>query len=341
MWYKRSESLKRFAFFYCSIALSSAFGSLAAYGIGHMGGDAGYAGWRWIFIVEGAVTAFLAIPFYFLIPDFPETSKWLKPEQKAFIKARLASEDGKAALERPMRPKDILDMLLDWKVWAAGFLYLGLAASAYSYSFFSPTIVRQFGISAINTQLYLVGPWAGAWVLGMLTAFTSDRLKRRWIFILLGCLISISGTATLLATSKRKRVNLQYGMMFLFIMGNYMALPVTVCWFSMNLVGHHRRAVGTAFQIGIGQVGGIIAVYTFIQKDAPRYLKGYGLCVALNGFAMVMATAYAAGCWFDNKRKDKIARSQGGEGVLAVADTADKQEKEELGDRALEHRYMI
>jgi hypothetical protein len=28
-------------------------------------------------------------------------------------------------------------------------------------------------------------------------------------------------------------------------------MPITICWFNMNLGGHHRRAIGSAWQIGV------------------------------------------------------------------------------------------
>ena len=32
-------------------------------------------------------------------------------------------------------------------------------------------------------------------------------------------------------------------------MGTYTAMPIVVCWFNMNLGGHHRRSVGSAWQV--------------------------------------------------------------------------------------------
>lgn len=340
MWYRRNEALKRFSFFYNSISLAGAFGGLAAYGIGHMEGLRGYGGWRWIFIVEGAVTAFLGFIFFFLLPDFPEDAKWVSPSERTIIQKRLAADQGSSALQRPMSLKDVKDMFSDWKVWIAGFLYFGCATPGYAYAFFSPTIIKQFGYSAVTTQLYSIAPWAGAWVFGMMTAFVSDRVRHRFGFILMGMCISIIGTAVLLGTGLHN-VHLRYGMLFMFIMGIYAALPVIVCWFNMNLGGHHRRAIGGAWQIGIGQAGGIVAVYTFLQKDAPKYVPGYSVCLAFDVFTMLMAVAYFFGCWSENKKRDKIMRSQNGEGVHSAHMIGDRQEKEDLGDRALDYRYMI
>ena len=53
MWYTREEALRRFAIFFNSVTLAGAFGGLLASGIENMNGIRGYAGWRWIFILEG------------------------------------------------------------------------------------------------------------------------------------------------------------------------------------------------------------------------------------------------------------------------------------------------
>jgi hypothetical protein len=56
--------------------------------------------------------------------------------------------------------------------------------------------------------------------------------------------VSIAGFGILLG--EHKNVKVEYAALFLVVMGTSSAGPVIVCWFNMNLSGHHRRAVGTA-----------------------------------------------------------------------------------------------
>ena len=88
-------------------------------------------------------------------------------------------------------------------------------------------------------------------------------------------------------------------------------MPVIVCWFSMNLAGHHRRAIGVAWQIGFGNIGGIIATYCFIATDSPKFTKGYAICI---GFVMVSAIScclYFAALVMENRRREKAVRDVG------------------------------
>lgn len=50
-----------------------------------MDGVGGYRGWRWIFIIEGLLTVLATGIGLLCIPDYPENSKFLKPEGKEYM----------------------------------------------------------------------------------------------------------------------------------------------------------------------------------------------------------------------------------------------------------------
>ena len=116
MWYKRSEAQKRFSFFFSSTSLAGAFSGLLAAALSNMNGIRGYQAWRWIFIIEGLLTIAVSLFFFLVIPDFPESSKFLTEREKAFVKSRTEEDQGKAALERPINFGDVLNFFKDYKV---------------------------------------------------------------------------------------------------------------------------------------------------------------------------------------------------------------------------------
>jgi MFS family permease len=126
MWYRRAEAQKRYSLFFSSTTLAGAFGGLLASGIGKMEGLRGYRGWRWIFILEGVLTCVVAIIFWFMIPDFPEDAKWLKEDERVYVKRRLEVDQGKSALDRPITFKDVVNIFKDYKILIGGFMYFGL-----------------------------------------------------------------------------------------------------------------------------------------------------------------------------------------------------------------------
>ena len=70
-WYQRHECGLRLALFFSAATAAGAFGGLLARGIGEMKGTAGYAGWSWIFIIEGLLTIVVAAFAYWVIIDTP------------------------------------------------------------------------------------------------------------------------------------------------------------------------------------------------------------------------------------------------------------------------------
>lgn len=329
MWYKRSEAQKRYTFFFNSTTLAGAFGGLLASAIGKMDGFSGYRGWRWIFILEGVLTCVVSFFLFFLLPDFPEEAKWLTPEERAFVRARLREDQGRSARDRPITLSDVGRVFRDPKVIVGGFMYFGLIVPAYGYAYFSPVIIRSYGYSPIQTQLHSVPPYTAAFGFAMFIAWASDRLRHRFAFTVLPILTCVAGLGALLAVFGAP--DTQYGMLFLVAMGCYSAMPVVVCWFNMNLGGHHRRAVGSAWQIGFGNIGGIIAVYAFLAKDAPRYTNGYAICIGFSCLSLLCCALYGALCWRDNRNRDRGGRD------LSLTE----YEKTELGDLNPDYRYQL
>jgi MFS family permease len=326
MWYRRHEAQRRYSFFFNSTTLAGAFGGLLASAIGKMDGMRGYAGWRWIFILEGTLTCVVSFFFFFWLPDFPERSNWLTAEEKIYVTARLEADQGKSAVERKITVRDVGNVFKDFKVVLGGLSYFSLIVSAYGYAYFSPAIIQGYGYSPIQTQLHSVPPWAAAFCFSMFVAYCSDKTRHRYAFILIALAATITGFAILLGVHTNTHV--EYGALFLVSSGAYTAMPLIVCLFNMNLGGHHRRAVGSAWQVGFGNVGGIIAVFIFLKGDAPRYTKGYAICMAFAVFAVITSTIYLFMCMAQNrKRKNEVS-------------TLTETEKMELGDRSPNYRYM-
>ncbi|KAJ4294480.1 High-affinity nicotinic acid transporter [Kalmusia sp. IMI 367209] len=329
MWYRRHEAQKRYTFFFSSTTLAGAFGGLLASAIGKMDGMRGYRGWRWIFILEGVLTMVVSFFFFFLLPNFPEEVKWLTEDERAFVRARLQIDQGKSARERPIKLADVGRVFKDIKVIVGGFMYFGLIVPAYGYAYFSPAIIQSYGYSPIQTQLHSVPPWAAAFGFAMIVAWFSDRLKHRFLFCIFPICVAITGFCILITVHNHREV--QYAALFLVAMGAYTAMPVIVCWFNMNLGGHHRRAIGSAWQVGFGNIGGIIAVYAFLKRDAPKYIPGYSICLAFVALSALSCLTYFILCKLANRSREKSARDVG----------LTEYEKTELGDLNPDYRYLL
>lgn len=60
----------------------------------------GLAGWRWLFIIEGAITALVAFVGFWGLPNTPLTTRWLKPEERQLAHNRMERDKIGDSLEQ-------------------------------------------------------------------------------------------------------------------------------------------------------------------------------------------------------------------------------------------------
>lgn len=137
-WYTRKEMQLRVTILNTGNLAAQGFGGLIAAGIlSNMEGDAGLRAWRWLFVVEGAITIALAGVALFILPDYPGTTKWLTQEQRRVAEDRLALDNGlaggSAEDEDVTAWQGLVMACKDIKVWLLGLAYhatiMGLSVS--------------------------------------------------------------------------------------------------------------------------------------------------------------------------------------------------------------------
>jgi MFS family permease len=131
-WYVREELAFRQGLFFSAASMAGAFSGLLAYAIAQMDGVGGYAGWRWIFILEGLLTVVVAVAAFFLLYDFPDTAKFLTTEEKAWVIHRLKYQGSKLS-GRNVAESDHFQ----WKYVRKGQLYF-VKSQSYANSIHSP-----------------------------------------------------------------------------------------------------------------------------------------------------------------------------------------------------------
>ncbi|PGH05375.1 hypothetical protein AJ80_08343 [Polytolypa hystricis UAMH7299] len=322
MYYKRHELQLRFNFWFSASILAGAFSGLFAYAVANMDGIGGYSGWRWIFIVEGLITVVFAVAAKFLIVDWPETAKFLTEEERALLISRLAGESKDANMSRLDKPA-LKRSFSDLKIYIGIIMYFGIVNTGYAFSFFTPTILRQLGWTAIHAQVMSIPIFLFATVTTMLTAVLSDRMRHRFGFIIFGCLIASIGYIILLV-QERVAIGVRYFSLFTVISGAFIAHPICMTWLLNNMSGHYKRAIGSSMQIGFGNAGGLIASNIFLDNEKPLYRTGFGVSFALMWLAGLMAIVFL----FYLRRENRI-RERGGRDYLL---DLPERELENLGD---------
>ncbi|WP_250452532.1 MFS transporter [Caballeronia sp. ATUFL_M2_KS44] len=150
----------------------------------------GLAGWKWVFIVEGLPACVLGIVTFFVLRDRLDDAEWLTDEEKAAVKADLASEVVVQADHSAGLVRQILANPLNYLV---AFLFFTAICSNYLLFFWLPTIVKESGVaSLVNVGLLTAIPLGMGFVGAVVLSWSSDKLKeRRWHLALCFCLIAL------------------------------------------------------------------------------------------------------------------------------------------------------
>lgn len=264
-WYTRQELTKRIAWFYGGVALANMFGGLIAAGVlDNLDGRNGIAGWRWLFIVNGSISMAFAISCIFIIPNFPQTTKWLTDEQKAYALWRLkndATEDDDSTSTSIWQGLKLA--LVDYRIYIFILLqHLSILSQTFQYLF--PSIVLTLGYGRIETLLLTVPVWFATWCAALAVTWSADRTSDRSIHII--CLLTVSAVGNAIVGGTTS-VGARFFGMFLMPMGAVSAFQIIVAWVANSFIRPMvKRSAAIAICNAIGNCASIYGTYFYPGK---------------------------------------------------------------------------
>ena len=175
-WFIREDRAKATSNFMGAIPLSFVIGSpIAGWILGHSW--FGFAGWRWLFVLEGMPAIVGGMVAYFFLADWPRDAAWLAPDRRRWIEEKLEEEKpvGAQVTTAGQALKSPAVLLLASMTF---FNYLPL----YAIVFWLPTMLkRQSGFSDFRLGLLGAIPYAVAFLVMQVNGWHSDKnCERRW-----------------------------------------------------------------------------------------------------------------------------------------------------------------
>ncbi|KAF5853186.1 hypothetical protein GGP41_001753 [Bipolaris sorokiniana] len=310
-WYTRKELPSRIATFYSGYTLSSAFGGLIAAGIvDGMEGLGGYPSWRWIFIIEGALTIIMAFGGYMLLPNYPSNTSFLSAEETAMAQWRLEREnDGVADKVEESVFTGLKQAFSDPKVPLLVFIQT-CAVVSMSFTYFFPSIVKTLGFPRVQTLLLTAPPYFLAFFFSILNSWHSGRTGEHCFHIVTACVISAVGQIISMSTHQ---TGPRYFAMFLQAMGSFSAFQLILPWVSATVARPKaKRAVTLALATAVSNATNIATAYLYPEWSAPLYRMG---CIVLTVALLCCAAASLILRFWLQKLNRKSDQAIGVEGV--------------------------
>lgn len=175
-----------------------------AFGLIRLDGVNGLEGWRWLFIVEGLMSAATGIATFFLLPNDFETAYFLNEEDRKLMRLRMQASAQYADTD-PFDIKEVWKTLRDPKSWLTSLNQIAVNICSFGFSTFLPTIIKTFGYDSVKTQLLTVPVYIWASVFYLVIAHLSDRVCLRAVFMVPLCLITAVGYAMMLGINVHAR----------------------------------------------------------------------------------------------------------------------------------------
>ncbi|GGY79105.1 MFS transporter [Streptomyces olivaceoviridis] len=268
---------------------------LSAYIIQYADGMGGLAGWRWMFLLEGAPTIVIGLFLLRFLTDSPATADWLSAEEKAaLLRVTAAQQTEERTDEKPTTGvRDILERLRDLRLvtlsMAVGLLWVGFAA----ITAFLPLIVAGFAehthtrLSLVQTGLLSGLVYVPAALVALAWVSSSDRRDERVKHVVWGALLAAAGTV--LAVNAPNLWLTLLGTVLL-TSGIYAALFLVWQIPVAHLRGPVALSVGIAMTTTLGNVGSFLAPYIvgWLRDSTGNFDSGlYFIAVSLVACAVV------------------------------------------------------
>ncbi len=188
-WYRYEDRAKAVALFMSALPVAQLVGAPLSGLIMERVTWYGWAGWQWVFILEGIPAIIFGFITIFYLTDRPHQAKWMPEEERKWLSEELERERHE---KKKARPVSTWQALHQREVVMLLTVYFLAVNAYYGFTFWLPSILRDSGVAVLTVTLISVIPFSLGLVAMLLVGWDSDKTgERRWhtaLPILVACL---------------------------------------------------------------------------------------------------------------------------------------------------------
>jgi D-galactonate transporter len=280
-WYPAHRRARIVAIFMSGVAVAGVVGGpLSGWIMSRFAGQAGLAGWQWLFLLEGLPAVALGVLTLAFLDDGIDDATWLADEDKALLKQELA-RDGEPRAQWGLR-----HVFGSSRVWILALVYFLLVMGLYGVGFWLPQLIRNTGVQdVLDIGLLTAIPYGIAAVSMIAAARHSDQTGERRLHLALAAFIGAA--ALLVSTHYANDPVLALAALSIATAGILSAFPVF--WsVPTAMLGGTAAAAGIAMINSLGNLAGFVSPYLVgAIKDATHSTA--------NGMLLIAASLATAG----------------------------------------------
>ncbi|GAA5826676.1 hypothetical protein JCM11251_002851 [Rhodosporidiobolus azoricus] len=266
-WFTPTEIAPRMLLLYVANSSSGGFSGLFAYAVSFSNGK--LAGWQWLFIIEGLLTCALGVGMFFILPDWPTTSKWLTPLEQEYIVHHL-HRDAPKETGKAFNRSEIKRMFADPTFYCFTGFWMCWSVSAWGASTMQTFLLLDLGLSgSAVTQLLQIPPAATGVAMCLISYYL---IKKQGVNPFLICLLIVGGVlVSFIVMLKAPQSGVRFAALCV-ITGS--APSAYACLWPRrvaSLRGTSASALGIGLLNAFSQFSGILGPQLWRTDYGPRY----------------------------------------------------------------------
>jgi predicted MFS family arabinose efflux permease len=342
--YTKNELPLRLALFWMSSNVCSIVASFIAFGVLHMGGLLGRAGWRWLFLIEGIITLLIGVATFFRMPPSPtQTRTWFRPNgwftarEETIIVNRVLRDDptkGDMHNREGLTLKRLWTAVCDYDLWPVYILGMMFGIPNTPPATYLTLSLRNLGFGTFTTNLLTIP----STVLGTITMFgitmISEVVNERTIVSMMEDLWTLPFLVAIYCLPENPNQWVFFGLASGLLSYPY-THPIQVGWCSRNAGAVASRTVNASLYNMFVQTTTVISAQIYRADDAPRYRKGNLALIIICCFnVVVLYPGTKAYYMWRNRQRDRIWNAMSAEERKEYLETTT-----DMGNRRLDFRF--
>jgi MFS transporter, ACS family, tartrate transporter len=253
-WYREQDRARAMAMFMSAIPIAQVIGAPISGALLQIHW-LGFAGWRWLLLLEGVPAVIGGFVALYYLTDRPRDAGWLADDERAWITGELERE----ARSKPSSNTSVWRVFQDRNVILLTAVYFLGACSQYGFTFWLPKMIEKLsGFSSFEVALIAALPFLVSWPVMLLLSWSSDRTgERRW-HTAAAYLVLAAGLAGGIWSGR----SIPIGILMFSLAGIGISARLPAFWaLPASLLGGATAAASVGLINCIGNLGGFVGPY--------------------------------------------------------------------------------
>ncbi|KAI9891121.1 MAG: hypothetical protein M1814_003320 [Vezdaea aestivalis] len=209
--------------------------------------------------------------------------------------------------EKGLTRQDILDAILEWKVWFLLICNICSSIPVVGFTIFLPMVIRGLNFSSAKANLMTAPPFIAGFTVLWIFMWLSDKKQERISFSICGLLITTFGLFVIIVLPDTAFSG-KYLALCLMISGSFVSSPLTIAWLSGNMEEPGKRSVVLGIN-GWGNAAGIVSAPLFDSRYGPSYRIPFLVTLIFVALALAGFSLFRWLLLRENRQRRKLVES--------------------------------